>query len=160
IVGRLARAPDGPRRPGAILYASWAPPARSSSSPSFTSFRLAPGETMGLLSPPATRRETGPPADMVNRVLRFVATVATGVVMGIEYWNPNKRVIPVLAALLIFGVAWRLSMTAAINVMVFLLPYPKGTVFGNTNLAFILIVLVIWLLRIALRMSPPARPSP
>src|SRR4029077_466393 len=77
-----------------------------------------------------------------------------------QYWMPNKRVIPVMVVLLVFGVAWRLSMAAAINVLVFLLPYPKGTVFGNTTLAFILIVFVIWLLRISLRMSPPPRSSP
>jgi len=62
--------------------------------------------------------------------------------------------------MLVFGVAWRLSMAAAVNVLVFLLPYPKGTVFGSTNLAFILMVFVIWLLRLSLRMSPPARSSP
>ena len=115
---------------------------------------------MGLLSPSATRRALDPARDLVNRVLGFITVVTAGIVMGIQYWNPNKRVIPVVATVLVFGVAWRLSMAAAINVLVFLLPYPKGTVFGNTNLAFILIVLVIWLLRISLRMSAPARSSP
>jgi len=115
---------------------------------------------MGLLSPPATRRALEPQRDLVNRVLVFFTTLVAGVVLGIQYWSPNKRVIPVLAVLLVFGVAWRLSMVAAINVLVFLLPYPKGTVFGNTNLAFILMVFVIWLLRLSLRMSPPARSSP
>ena len=115
---------------------------------------------MGLLSPSATRRTLEPQRDLVNRVLVFITTMVVGVVLGTQYWNPNKRVIPVLAVLLVFGVAWRLSMAAAINVLVFLLPYPKGTVFGNTNLAFILMVFVIWLLRLSLRMSPPARSSP
>jgi hypothetical protein len=115
---------------------------------------------MGLLSPSATRRTLEPQRNVVNRVLAFITTMVVGVVLGTQYWNPNKRVIPVLAVLLVFGVAWRLSMAAAINVLVFLLPYPKGTVFGNTNLAFILMVFVIWLLRLSLRMSPPARSSP
>jgi O-antigen ligase len=115
---------------------------------------------MGLLSPSTARQAQEPRRDLVNRVLGFFITVGTGVVLGIEYWTPNKRVIPVLATLLVFGVAWRLSMAAAINVLVFLLPYPKGTVFGSTNTAFILIVLIIWLLRISLRMSQPARSSP
>src|SRR5262249_52752868 len=87
-------------------------------------------------------------------------TAVAGVLLGIQYWNPNKRVIPVFFALLVFGVAWRLSMAAAINVLVFILPYPKGTVFGSTNLAFILLVFVIWLLRLSLRMPPPARAGP
>jgi O-antigen ligase len=62
--------------------------------------------------------------------------------------------------MLVFGVAWRLSMAAAVNVLVFLLPYPKGTVFGSTNLAFIMIMFVIWLLRLSLRTAAPARSSP
>jgi O-antigen ligase len=96
----------------------------------------------------------------VNRVLIFITTLVAGVVLGIQYWSPNKRVLPVLAVLLVFGVAWRLSMAAAVNVLVFLLPYPKGTVFGSTNLAFIMIMFVIWLLRLSLRTAAPARSSP
>ncbi len=115
---------------------------------------------MGFLNPTTSRRDVDADRGLVNRIVAFFATVTAGVLLGIQYWNPNKRVIPVILTLLVFGVAWRLSMAAAVNVLVFLLPYPKGTVFGNTNLAFILIVFVIWLLRLSLRMSPPARSSP
>jgi O-antigen ligase len=114
---------------------------------------------MGLMTAP-DRRDTGASRDLFNRVFGFIATLVSGVLLGVQYWNPNKRVIPVVVVLMVFGVAWRLSMAAAINVLVFLLPYPKGTVFGSTNLAFILMVFVIWLLRLSLRMSPPARSSP
>src|SRR5262249_44055638 len=112
------------------------------------------------LNAPAARRDVGSARDLVNRVLAFFTTVVAGVLLGFQYWNPNKRVVPVFIVLLVFGVAWRLSMAAAVNVLVFLLPYPKGTVFGNTTLAFILMVFVIWLLRLSLKMSPPARSSP
>jgi hypothetical protein len=98
--------------------------------------------------------------DPIGRALGLVMIGIFGVLLGVEYWSPNKRVIPVVVALLVFGVAWRLSMMAAINMLVFLIPYPKGTVFGSTNLAFIMIVFVIWLLRLSLRMSAPARSSP
>src|SRR5262245_42917209 len=115
---------------------------------------------MGLLSAPSAQRDVGRQRDLVSRALAIVTAAVAGVLLGIQYWTPNKRVIPVVASLLVFGVAWRLSMAAAVNVLVFLLPYPKGTVFGNTNLAFILLVFVIWLLRLSLRMSPPARSGP
>lgn len=116
---------------------------------------------MGLMTaPPARRRDLGATRDLFNRVIGFFTLLVMGVLLGEQYWTPNKRVIPVVVVLLVLGVAWRLSMAAAINVLVFLLPYPKGTVFGSTNLAFILILFVIWLLRLSLRMSPPARSSP
>ncbi len=115
---------------------------------------------MGFLNAPTTEARKPWREDPMGRAASLVVTAIVGVLLGIQYWVPNKRVIPVVAALLVFGVAWRLSMVAAINVLVFLLPYPKGTVFGSTNLAFILLVFVIWLLRLSLRMSPPARSSP
>ena len=115
---------------------------------------------MGFLNAPIAEPRKPWREDPMGRVVGLVTTAIAGVLLGIQYWTPNKRVIPVVAALLVFGVAWRLSMVAAINVLVFLLPYPKGTVFGSTNLAFILLVFVIWLLRLSLRMSPPARSSP
>ena len=40
------------------------------------------------------------------------------------------------------------------------LPFPRPTVFGNTNLAFVLFLLVIWLLRVTLRQSALPRSSP
>src|SRR5262249_42048457 len=40
------------------------------------------------------------------------------------------------------------------------LPFPRGTSFGNTNVALILLLLVIWLLRITQRQSPLPRRSP
>ena len=115
---------------------------------------------MGLLGPPATRPGERGGTDWVSRMLMLSVLVLAGVLLGLQYWNPNPRIIPVIIALLVFGVAWRLDMVAAVCMLVFILPYPKGTVFGNTNLAFILLVFVIWLLRLSLRMSPPARSSP
>lgn len=120
---------------------------------------------MGLLNAPGARSPhasgTGRHAtDLVSRVVGWVVTCGVGVILGIQYWTPNKRVIPVVIALLMFGVAWRLNMVAALSVLVFLLPYPKGTVFGSTNIAFVLLIFLIWLLRLSLRMSPRARSSP
>ena len=115
---------------------------------------------MGFLNAPITPPPKPWREDPVGRAIGFVAIAVMGALLGIQYWTPNKRVIPVVASLLVFGVAWRLSMVAAMNVLVFLLPYPKGTVFGTTNLAFIMIVFLIWLLRISLRTTPPARSSP
>jgi hypothetical protein len=115
---------------------------------------------MGFLNAPITPAPRPWREDPLGRALGLVLLVVSGALLGIQYWTPNKRVIPVVAVLLVFGVAWRLSMAAAVNVLVFILPYPKGTVFGSTNLAFIMIVFVIWLLRISLRTTAPARTSP
>lgn len=115
---------------------------------------------MGYLSGPLQTSTKPWRQDPWGRLVGAVVTVVMAVLLGIQYWTPNKRVVPVVAALLVFGVAWRLSMMAAVNLLVLVLPYPKGTVFGSTNLAFILLVFIIWLLRVSLRMSPPGRSTP
>src|SRR5437867_2596549 len=48
-------------------------------------------------------------------------------------------------------------MISAVGVLILTLPYPRGTVFGSTSLAFILLLLVIWLLRSSLGQAPPPR---
>lgn len=115
---------------------------------------------MGLVNPPSGGKHTPWRIDPIGRVFGALMTIVTAVLLGIQYVYPNKRVIPVILGITIFGMAWRLSMVAAINVMVFLLPYPKGTVFGSTNLALIMLVFILWLLRLSLRMSAPARSGP
>lgn len=115
---------------------------------------------MGFLNRPQTNEPKPWREDPFSRFFNAVLITLTGVLLGLQYWEPNKRVIPVVVALLVFGIAWRLSMMAALNLLVFLLPYPKGTVFGSTNLAFVLLVFIIWLLRVSLRMSPQPRRTP
>jgi O-antigen ligase len=115
---------------------------------------------VGFLSLPNIRPRPGDRPDWVTPVLVWTLTIVSGVVLGLQYWNPNPRIIPVVVALLVFGIAWRLDMVAAMNLLVFLLPYPKGTVFGSTNMAFVLLVFIIWLLRVSLRMSPAPRWGP
>ena len=92
-----------------------------------------------------------------GRLLGPALIVIAGLVMGQQYVAPNKRVLPILIGILITGLAWRVGIVAGLGVLVMTLPYPRGTVFGNTNLALILVLLVIWLLRITQRMSPPPR---
>ena len=102
---------------------------------------------------PRTRRWPG-------RLLAAAVVVTAGWLLGQQYVTPNKRVVPVMAGLLISGLAWRVGMAAGLGVLVLTLPYPRGTTFGNTNLALILVLLIIWLLRITQRQSPLPRRTP
>ena len=115
---------------------------------------------MGFLNRPTTSDSKPWREDPFSRFFSALMIAITGVLLGFQYWSPNKRVIPVVVSLMVFGIAWRLSMMAALNLLVFLLPYPKGTVFGSTNLAFVLLVFIIWLLRVSLQMSPRPRSTP
>jgi O-antigen ligase len=90
-------------------------------------------------------------------VVNVALVVAAGIILGQQYVSPNKRVVPVIVGLLVSGLAWGVGIIAGLGVLIIALPFPHGTVFGNTNLALILLMLVIWLLRITQRQLPPPR---
>src|SRR5437867_2360471 len=94
------------------------------------------------------------------RALEIVLVIATGVLLGVQYILPEKRTIAVMVAFAVFGIAWRIDMVSGLCLLALLLPFPRNMVYGSSSIAFILLLLVIWLLRIALRQSPPPRHTP
>ncbi len=95
-----------------------------------------------------------------DRAANALIVIALGVILGSQYLEPNKRLLSVAAAVIVIGIAWRLDMVSGIGVMILALPYPRGTVFGSTNLALILLLLIIYLLRMSQREVVPPRPTP
>jgi len=75
--------------------------------------------------------------------------VAIGVVLGLQYLAPDKRVLAVTAALVVAGIAWRLDLVSAIGMLLLILPFPRSNVYGSTNVAFILLLLILWMLRVS-----------
>jgi hypothetical protein len=104
--------------------------------------------------------EPGRRARLTDRIGAALLIAVAGFVLGQQLLSPNKRVIPVITAILLFGLAWRADMAASIGLLMIVLPFARFTTFGNTNLAFVLILLVIWLLRITLRRSSPPSHTP
>lgn len=92
--------------------------------------------------------------DWLLTFLSVAAVVGLGVLIGQQYVHPDKRVLQISAALLLFGVTWRLNLVAGLGVLMFALPFPRGTVFGSTNLAFVLLLTIVWLLRSTQREAP------
>ncbi|MBI5711340.1 MAG: O-antigen ligase family protein [Candidatus Eisenbacteria bacterium] len=101
-----------------------------------------------------------PATRWLDRLVAAATVVVAGVVLGLQYIAPNKRVLASLAALVLFGMAWRIDMLSGIGILALVLPFPRGTVFGSTNLAFVLLLLVIWLLRVTQRQSALPRGTP
>jgi O-antigen ligase len=93
-------------------------------------------------------------------VVAIAAVVTTGILLGQQYMNPNKRVIAVMVAAIMVGIAWRVDMLWGIGVVILTVPYPRGTVFGNSNVALILVLIVIWMLRVTQRQSLGPRRTP
>ena len=65
---------------------------------------------MGFLSLPNIRPRPGDRPDWVTPAIVWVITIASGIVLGLQYWNPNPRIIPVVVALLVF-IIWLLRVS-------------------------------------------------
>jgi len=98
--------------------------------------------------------------DWLTTLLGAALLVGFAVLVGLQYLYPDKRVLAVLAAAVIFGVVWRLDLISGLGVLVLALPYPRGTSFGSTNLALVLLLLVIWLLRASMRQAAAPHRTP
>jgi O-antigen ligase len=83
-----------------------------------------------------------------------------GVVLGLQYVAPDKRMLAVLAAIVVVGVAWRLDLVSGIGLILLVLPYPRSNVYGSTNVAFILLLVILWLLRVSQGNAPRPRRTP
>ena len=114
----------------------------------------------GATQVPGPSLPSAPGSRFVERVLQVLLICAVGILLGQQYVAPDKRVIPVLVSIIIIGLAWRLNLVTAIGVLIVFLPYPRGTVFGTTNLALILVLTIIWLVRVSTRQLEVPRRSP
>jgi O-antigen ligase len=109
---------------------------------------------------PRPERRPNPLVGLLDRLGALFLVIGIGVMMGLQYISPNKRVLSVLTAVLMFGLAWRLNIIYGLGIMAIALPFPRTTTFGNTNIYLVALMLVIWLLRVSLRQSPPPHRSP
>lgn len=99
-------------------------------------------------------------ANLANRALGWLLIAAAGVLLGQQYVYPDKRMIPLILSVVVVGIVWRLDLVTGIMFLVVALPYPRSTVFGTTNIAFVLMLLIFWLVRVSTRMLPPPKASP
>jgi hypothetical protein len=110
--------------------------------------------------PARPRPAASPHAAWVNRGFQALLIIAAGVLIGQQFVYPDKRMIPLLITVVVVGVAWRLDTIAGIGLLIVALPFPRGTVFGTTNIAFILMLVIFWLVRVSTRQLAPPRRSP
>jgi O-antigen ligase/polysaccharide polymerase Wzy-like membrane protein len=101
-----------------------------------------------------------PRRDWITGLIGALVVIAAGMLLGYQIMQPDKRVLALMAAAVVFGIAWRVDMVMGLGFLLLALPYPRSMSFGSSNLAFILILLVIWLLRMSQREAPLPRRTP
>lgn len=101
-----------------------------------------------------------PLAARLSRWFQALLVIAAGVLIGQQYVYPDKRMIPLLISVVVVGIAWRLDTIAGIWLLILALPFPRGTIFGTTNIAFVVMLVIFWLVRVSTRQLAPPRRSP
>ena len=91
-----------------------------------------------------------------GKVFLALGIVALSVVAGAQVVNPDPRVLQVVAAVAVVFLAFRATSISALAFAVLLLPFPKGTSYGNTNVAFTLLILLVWIFRVSTKREVPA----
>jgi hypothetical protein len=101
---------------------------------------------------------SGEGTDWISRLFGLLALTGVGIVIGTQYVAPEKRTITVLIAAVLFALAWRIDLISGIGVLLFAMPFPRGTSIGSTNVVLVVLMSIIWLLRVSLRrLAPPQR---
>lgn len=108
----------------------------------------------------ARLRATFAERDWLTGLVSIAGLIAIGILLGYQYMEPDKRVLGVLAAIVVLGIAWRIDLVSGLGMLVMMLPFPRNVSFGSTNLAFILLLLLVWLLRYTQRDAAAPRRTP
>src|SRR5262245_20738291 len=83
------------------------------------------------------------------RLLLAVFVVCVAVFSGKQLADTNARVIQVVAAGFVVFFAFRSQLITGLLLTVLFLPFPKGTSYGTTNMAFMLLVFMVWVFRVS-----------
>jgi O-antigen ligase len=83
----------------------------------------------------------------------WLAVGAGGLLLGSQIYSPNQRVWQVLGAVALSLGALRVESVVGLLMLIPLLPFPKITTYGSTNVAFVILIFVMWLARVVLRLE-------
>ena len=95
-----------------------------------------------------------------RQVLLWIVVVALAIFAGTQIAAPDKRAIQVIAACVLVFFAFRIDSISALAIATILLPFPKATSYGNTNVTFVLLIFIVWLFRVSTRRVARPEPAP
>ena len=90
-----------------------------------------------------------------SRLTVLLVVLVVALVAGEQFLTPDKRIVQLVAAGLVVLLAFRFRAIEGLMLTVLFLPFPKGTSYGSTNVAFVLLIFIVWLYRVSTRRASP-----
>ena len=84
----------------------------------------------------------------IGRIAIGLLVLVVAIFAGQQLVSPDKRVVQVLAAGLLVFFAFRSRLITGLMLAVLFLPFQKGTSYGSTNRAFMLLIFIVWVFRV------------
>jgi len=79
----------------------------------------------------------------------IIVTAGVGVLLGTQIYNPDKRVIEAIVALILFLMLWSVSTINALWLFILIHPFPFAISLGNSSFVFSVIIFIIYIIRVS-----------
>ena len=96
----------------------------------------------------------------LGRIALGLLVLVVAIFAGQQLVNTDKRVVQVFAAALLVFLAFRSRLITGLMLAVLFLPFPKGTSYGSTNVAFMLLIFIVWVFRVTTGRAKAAGRTP
>ncbi len=79
----------------------------------------------------------------------FLMTIGAGGLIGLQIYNPNKRIIEAIVGFVLVLMLWNFSTLNSVLFLLVMYPFPFAINIGNSNVIFSFIIFTIFLVRVS-----------
>ncbi len=96
-----------------------------------------------------SRRATYRTSASISRFKAALYMIVVGIFVGTQINQPNKRAIEAFVGLILIFILWNASLLNALWILFILYPFPFAISLGDSNLVFVLLTFVIFIMRVS-----------
>ncbi|MBU1949833.1 MAG: hypothetical protein KJ927_14060, partial [Candidatus Eisenbacteria bacterium] len=91
---------------------------------------------------------------IISRGVVILAAAVVGLILGIQWFQVNPRIVKTLIGLIVFFVFVRFPVYMGVGAFLLLYPYPTAIALGNTNFVFAILFTMVWIVKVGLGLEP------
>ncbi len=91
--------------------------------------------------------------ESIGKVIYLIAVIVAAFLIGKQIQDPTKRVIEAVVGIVFITLVARYPLIWSVSLFLVLYPFPFGLKVGSSNIVFLPILVVFWLIRVSTRMA-------